>query len=109
MGIMGRIEAGLEARREQQAASTMGAFLAWLSTQGVLSVVVERGAVVDGVLCALEAGSDVTWGAFQEACRGALWLASLASNNGFIEVGRAFDTMYERLGVLAGYEEGVSE
>ena len=78
----------------------------WLSSHESSQVVMEAGEVLEEVLSKLEAGHPVTWGAFQRACRAALWLASLAQSNGFGRVGMAFDTMYEQVCTLAGYEVG---
>ena len=90
----------------QQARSLVEECEGWLSSQKSSQAAMEAGEVLEEVLGKLETGQPVTWGAFQQACRAALWLASLAHTNGFGRVGMAFDGMYEQVCALAGYEEG---
>jgi hypothetical protein len=95
-----------EERAMQQAESMVAAFAVWVLSQESSQAVMEAGEVLKEVLSKLEAGQPVTWGAFQRACRAALWLASLAHTSGFGRVGMVFDAMYEQVCTLAGYEVG---
>ena len=90
----------------QQAESVVAAFEEWVSSHESSQAAMVAGEVLEEVLSKLEMGQSVTWGAFQRACRAALWLASLAHSNGFVRVGMVFDAMYEQVCALAGYGKG---